>query len=294
MHCKAGLGRTGTNIAAYMMKHYGYTAPEATAWLRICRPGSVVGPQQQFVVDAQTRLFREGYDMRRCLNGESAGAGALGGGIGSGAPGKRSPRTARTHATRTDASSSAGEGMVHPSATSRHPSGHLATAPSSPPPRRSRSGARAKGYAAASSSAQSSSPRGTEGKRVSTAQLRAQSSATHSQHASTSRPSTSSSHERRHSPFTADVNRRTSNRPSTSSSISRRGRNTAQYANTTNANTNRGQQQHAGSPPLPRHATGATGRSHASAGYPSSGASAGARARVHRAGSRRAVNAKHG
>ncbi len=46
MHCKAGLGRTGTLIACYMMKHYQMTAAECIAWLRIVRPGSVIGPQQ--------------------------------------------------------------------------------------------------------------------------------------------------------------------------------------------------------------------------------------------------------
>ena len=64
VHCKAGLGRTGTNISAYMMKHYGYTSLEAVAWLRICRAGSVVGPQQQFCQDAQARLWKEGDLMR--------------------------------------------------------------------------------------------------------------------------------------------------------------------------------------------------------------------------------------
>ena len=32
-----------------MMKHYKFTAAEAIAWLRICRPGSVIGPQQHYM-----------------------------------------------------------------------------------------------------------------------------------------------------------------------------------------------------------------------------------------------------
>ncbi len=32
--CAAGLGRTGTLIACYMMKHYKFTAAECIAWAR--------------------------------------------------------------------------------------------------------------------------------------------------------------------------------------------------------------------------------------------------------------------
>lgn len=49
VHCKAGLGRTGTCIGAYVMKHYHFSAKEFIAWNRICRPGSVIGPQQHYL-----------------------------------------------------------------------------------------------------------------------------------------------------------------------------------------------------------------------------------------------------
>jgi len=64
VHCKAGLGRTGTLIGAYLMKHYKLTAAEVIAWLRICRPGSVIGPQQNYLEDKQSWLWSLGDAQR--------------------------------------------------------------------------------------------------------------------------------------------------------------------------------------------------------------------------------------
>jgi len=69
VHCKAGLGRTGSCVGCYMMKHYAWTAQDVIAWLRICRPGSVIGPQQQFLERQQKRMWREG-DLYRKRNGK--------------------------------------------------------------------------------------------------------------------------------------------------------------------------------------------------------------------------------
>jgi protein-tyrosine phosphatase len=60
VHCKAGLGRTGTCIGAYLMKHYRFTAAEAIGWMRICRPGCVIGPQQHFLKQIESRMWQEG------------------------------------------------------------------------------------------------------------------------------------------------------------------------------------------------------------------------------------------
>lgn len=58
VHCKAGLGRTGTCIGAYMMKHDFFTAHELIGWLRLCRPGSVIGPQQQFMEAIEAKMWQ--------------------------------------------------------------------------------------------------------------------------------------------------------------------------------------------------------------------------------------------
>lgn len=65
VHCKAGLGRTGSLIGAYIMKHYRFTAMETIAWIRLCRPGSVIGHQQAWMEEKQLSLWVQGETHRR-------------------------------------------------------------------------------------------------------------------------------------------------------------------------------------------------------------------------------------
>lgn len=49
VHCKAGLGRTGCLIGAYLIYRHGFSANEIIAFMRFMRPGMVVGPQQHWL-----------------------------------------------------------------------------------------------------------------------------------------------------------------------------------------------------------------------------------------------------
>ncbi|RMJ28293.1 hypothetical protein PHISP_00856 [Aspergillus sp. HF37] len=58
VHCKAGLGRTGCLIGAYLIYRHGFTANEVIAFMRFMRPGMVVGPQQHWL-HLNQNSFRE-------------------------------------------------------------------------------------------------------------------------------------------------------------------------------------------------------------------------------------------
>ncbi|ODQ60460.1 hypothetical protein WICANDRAFT_18159, partial [Wickerhamomyces anomalus NRRL Y-366-8] len=58
VHCKAGLGRTGCLIGAHLIYTHGFTANECIAYMRMIRPGMVVGPQQHWLYLHQNQ-FRE-------------------------------------------------------------------------------------------------------------------------------------------------------------------------------------------------------------------------------------------
>lgn len=60
VHCKAGLGRTGTLIGAYLIYKYGFTATEVVGFMRLMRPGTCVGPQQHYMYENQMTWVKWG------------------------------------------------------------------------------------------------------------------------------------------------------------------------------------------------------------------------------------------
>lgn len=65
VHCKAGLGRTGCCIAGQAIKHFRFPARWFIGYIRIRRPGSILGPQQQWMLQEEEKLIKLGESWRK-------------------------------------------------------------------------------------------------------------------------------------------------------------------------------------------------------------------------------------
>ena len=48
------------------MKNYKFPATPLISWIRICRPGSILGPQQHYLIDKEKEML----EMKSCLTPE--------------------------------------------------------------------------------------------------------------------------------------------------------------------------------------------------------------------------------
>ena len=65
IHCKAGLGRTGTLIGLWAMKHYQIPAEPFIGWIRIARPGSILGPQQFYLPKMESNYIKTNQSVAK-------------------------------------------------------------------------------------------------------------------------------------------------------------------------------------------------------------------------------------
>ena len=70
VHCGSGLGRSGTLVALYLMKHHAFAAREAMGWLRIVRPGrsAPLRPRRRPTLTRCARAARR-WRWRACGDG---------------------------------------------------------------------------------------------------------------------------------------------------------------------------------------------------------------------------------
>jgi atypical dual specificity phosphatase len=60
VHCRAGIGRTGTVLSCYLVKHENLSAAKAIAEVRRRRPGSIETSAQETLIHAYARRLKKG------------------------------------------------------------------------------------------------------------------------------------------------------------------------------------------------------------------------------------------
>ena len=59
VHCAAGIGRTGTILACYLVKHQNYSAKDAINKVRKKRPGSIQSESQEIAISLYEKYIRD-------------------------------------------------------------------------------------------------------------------------------------------------------------------------------------------------------------------------------------------